>query len=630
MDASVAARCPLSVSLLFFSQERRLSRKQRMSKKTRHGAEKRRKAQEALLDEANQCFQRGEYVPAQNICREILARDSSNIGSLNLLGLIHQALGHHVEAIEFFNQAIALNGFEAACHYNVGSSYQDIKRWREAALHFSKAIALGLGGKSIENLILENTSIAACLERVEKRWPIAIDDYELFGVSGIESFANDVFLQCALKSLLIQGLPFEVFLTHVRSALLRLADSMTKESRVVDERITELSCALAQQCFINEYIYAAGNEELALAIKLRALLRERVEARAEVSPLVLGAVAAYFPLHSLGLDGALLAKDWPESVVELLRQQILEPSEERQDRSAIPVLTVIDDSVSQQVMQQYEENPYPRWNVNPLAMLAGQQKSRSSIVEESESGRELDILIAGCGTGQHPVQTATLFPHAHILAIDMSLASLAYARRKTLEEGIRNVEYAQADILKLESIGRTFDRVEVLGVLHHLANPKDGWRVLLSLLRRNGQMRVALYSRIARRPILDAYALIRERGYRATDEDIRKFRREIMRSSKNPRWQSVIRSPDFYSISGCRDEFFNVMAHWITIPEIKALLDELNLLFLGFDVAPQIKESFVRQFPGDATLYNLDFWHTFEESNPATFGGMYFFTIAKN
>ncbi len=30
-----------------------------------------------------------------------------------------------------------------------------------------------------------------------------------------------------------------------------------------------------------------------------------------------------------------------------------------------------------------------------------------------------------------------------------------------------NIEYAQADILKLGDIGRTFDIIESVGVLHH-------------------------------------------------------------------------------------------------------------------------------------------------------------------
>ena len=41
-------------------------------------------------------------------------------------------------------------------------------------------------------------------------------------------------------------------------------------------------------------------------------------------------------------------------------------------------------------------------------------------------------------------------------------------KRKTRELGLKNVEYAQADILKLQSIDRSFDVIEAGGVLHHL------------------------------------------------------------------------------------------------------------------------------------------------------------------
>ena len=35
-------------------------------------------------------------------------------------------------------------------------------------------------------------------------------------------------------------------------------------------------------------------------------------------------------------------------------------------------------------------------------------------------------------------------------------------------------------------------------------------------------------------------------------------------------------------MSGCRDMFFNVMEHRLTLPEIAAFLKEQNLSFLGF------------------------------------------------
>ena len=45
------------------------------------------------------------------------------------------------------------------------------------------------------------------------------------------------------------------------------------------------------------------------------------------------------------------------------------------------------------------------------------------------------ILIAGCGTGQHSIGTASRFSGCHVTAVDLSLASLAYAQRKTTEIG---------------------------------------------------------------------------------------------------------------------------------------------------------------------------------------------------
>jgi len=274
-------------------------------------------------------------------------------------------------------------------------------------------------------------------------------------------------------------------------------------------------------------------------------------------------------------------------------------------------------------MHQYEENPYPRWTRHPLAALSNQK----ALADGSHSGRE--ILIAGCGTGEHPFGIARKSPEARILAIDLSRVSLAYARRKTREEGLRNIEYAQADILNLSTIGRTFDRIEAVGVLHHLADPKAGWRVLLGLLAPNGIMRVGLYSEAARRPIVEARAIVAERGYPSTAEGIRALRQTIIREKDEPRWKSLVQTVDFYSMSGCRDMFFNVMEHRPTIPEIKSFLDDEELSFLGFELDPKVLEKFQQQNPGADSLTDLDAWAAFEAANSQTFLNMYLFSIRK-
>src|SRR5262249_54071423 len=121
---------------------------------------------------------------------------------------------------------------------------------------------------------------------------------------------------------------------------------------------------------------------------------------------------------------------------------------------------------------------------------------------------DVDFLIAGCGTGRQAIETASWFPGARVLAVDLNLANLAYAKRKAEEAGLGGIEYAQADILGLGSIDRRFDVVDAVGGLHDLADPAHGWRVLLSLLRPAGFMRIGLYRRSMREDIGAARALI--------------------------------------------------------------------------------------------------------------------------
>ena len=55
-----------------------------------------------------------------------------------------------------------------------------------------------------------------------------------------------------------------------------------------------------------------------------------------------------------------------------------------------------------------------------------------------------------------------------MLAIDLSAASLGYAKARTGALGVTNIDYAQADILQLGATGRTFDMIQSAGVLSPL------------------------------------------------------------------------------------------------------------------------------------------------------------------
>ena len=214
-----------------------------------------------------------------------------------------------------------------------------------------------------------------------------------------------------------------------------------------------------------------------------------------------------------------------------------------------------------------------------------------------------------------------------MLAVDISLASLGYASMRAAS--VANLEYAQADILQLGTINRAFDMIEVTGVLHHLRDPFAGWRVLLSILRPGGFMRLGLYSRLGRQEVEALRAWIAQRGYRPVSDDIRRCRQQIMASEAGERFTTVTRSPDFASTSACRDLLFHVHESQLTLLEIHAFLAEEKMSFLGFELESQFAERYRARFPHDMAMTKLDLCHQFEMENPNTFADMYQFWIQK-
>ena len=242
-------------------------------------------------------------------------------------------------------------------------------------------------------------------------------------------------------------------------------------------------------------------------------------------------------------------------------------------------------------------------------------------------GTERALSIDGCGTGRDAIFVARQFRGARVLAIDLSSTSLSYAQRKTRELQVPNVEYAQADILELGNVARTFDFIGAVGVLHHLADPFEGWRVLLSRLRPGGFMCLGLYSALARAPVARAREFIAARGFAGTPADIRRFRQDVVDSDTSPEIRSLTRSRDFYSMSECRDLAFNVLERPVTLGEIESFLAALRLHFLGFELDPRVLDRYRERFADDSRATNLGNWARFEADNPHTFTAMYKFWI---
>ena len=357
--------------------------------------------------------------------------------------------------------------------------------------------------------------------------------------------------------------------------------------------------AIAHQCFNTEYVF----EET-----------PNPGARPKAVPEYI-AYACHRPLWTLENPEAAAAALEASPFARLARRQIREPLEERRLAKEIASLSGATSAVSAAVQAQYEANPYPRW-------------LRTQALAESPPPHPKDILVAGCGTGQHAISTALRFPGSRVLAIDLSLASLAYAKRKTIELDLRNIEYRQADILAMGGLAQRFDLIECLGVLHHLEDPFAGWRTLAGLRQPGARMRIGLYSELGRRAIVRARELIAAEGWAPDARGIRACRAAI-RARHDDLFQQIIRNEDFYSMSGCRDLLFHVHEHRFTLPQVGAMIERLGLKFLGFELPDSgaALAGYRSRYPQDAAAIDLGKWHQFETEFPDTFSRMYQFWV---
>jgi SAM-dependent methyltransferase/tetratricopeptide (TPR) repeat protein len=467
------------------------------------------------------------------------------------------------------------------------------------------------------SLIKLDRGVSECIARANAAWPKRLPANELFGPAGITALSQNQLLRRLLEIDPVTDLGLERVLTDARYSML-----MNAANGAADKGLLDFYCAGARQCFINEYVFAVTESETDRAAQLRATLNTALATDEQISALSLAVAGSYFPLHTLSNPQALLDRPWPPCVDALLVQQIKEPAQERQIAATIPTLTAIEGEVSRAVRAQYEENPYPRW------VQAG-PPGQPPILSERQAGQSLDVLIAGCGTGLSTAEFARHARAARILAIDLSLASLSYAKRMAQSFGLNNIEFAQADIMKLSSIGRDFDFIDASGVLHHLGDPWAGWRVLLSLLRPGGAMEVGLYSERGRRNVVAARAMIARRGYRPVPEDIRRCREDIAAAEDGSLLKSLARSDDFFSMSECRDLLFHPQEHRLSLPDIKVFLANNHLQFAGFILPQAILRRFAMRFPDPAAMTDLDRWNTFESEAPDTFAGMYLFSLHK-
>ncbi|MDC1507689.1 tetratricopeptide repeat protein [Oceanospirillaceae bacterium] len=571
-------------------------------------------------------------------------------------------MGELGAAIKSYKQAIKINPDLHNAHNNMGNALKDMGKLTAAIESYKRAIKINSShedayrnlGKSLQNVVFTRPDsdlksiIHSMLESANQARPKdivaaalsllklepAVKEFLSTHVSGedlqlLERLIANVDEEPLFLKLMtlcpLGDLAFEKILTNARSVLLMSANNIS----AAPATLCFLS-ALALQCFANDYLYHQTDEETKSLTILETLVVQALLKGIQPSPQWVLILGSYKALHQYQWCGQL---SLTQDLQAILAMQVFEPQQEHYLKTKIPILKELSDKVSSKVRDQYEESPYPKWidlglilSPAPIAKVVKALKVRLADHKIFEVEAPA-ILIAGCGTGQHSIDTAARFKNAKVLAIDLSLSSLAYAQRKTEALGVQNLEYMQADLLDLGQLNKTFDIIESSGVLHHMEKPMAGWKVLVSCLKVGGLMKIGLYSELARQHIVKMREEIQQLNTETDHIGMKRFRNGVIRS-KSPHHQLIISSPDFHSMGSLRDLLFHVQEHRFTIPQIQHCLTKLGLKFCGFEVGI-ITQDFKRTNPGEDDAYDLIKWHTYEQAHPHAFAGMYQFWCQK-
>ena len=312
-----------------------------MNRKERRAAAKRSHAAGAappsadaagLFAEAVRQHQLGRMFDAEALCRAVLSREARHAGALHLLGVIamqrglfEEAAGHFGKAAEIrpdiaighhslgnalaaagrpdaaavaIERALALAPDFAEAHKDLGLALMAQGRFKEASKSFARALQLvpelaENAADTVATLLAVNPALREGVARAAAAWPDHLTIEQMLGAPGLAALADDAMLLAVLKGTTVRDVALERFLTVDPS---RGAQAGWRPAR---RQALEFLCALARQCFNNEYVFAESPDETDLAERQRASLIEALEQGTAIAPVRLVALASYRPLASL-------------------------------------------------------------------------------------------------------------------------------------------------------------------------------------------------------------------------------------------------------------------------------------------------------------------------------------------
>ena len=456
---------------------------------------------------------------------------------------------------------------------------------------------------------------------------------------GLNIFADKVIYDTEFQDIVLTPLNFEIikkviflnqvaeiFLSSLRSFILN--ESINNiDNLVKEEKLTLFLYNLTFYHLRNEFCSVENeldNQNLKI---LCERVNKKIENQETILKIEILILLCFNPVSNnkkitkellLGIDETFFQ--------EIITQQIDKKNQEKRIKNKIEKMHSIENGVSINVRNQYENNPYPRWDED----IIKQKVPYINVIKNQISTNINDIkikkiLVAGCGTGLHPINIALHDRSVSIDAIDLSSASLAYGKKKAEEMNIENINWYQADILNLKKNNVMYDVIESVGVLHHMEDPKKGFDTLSSRLKNDGLMKIGLYSRAFRKTLDSNKDLIKKNIISKDISSIKKARKLLME-------KEILNLKDYFLTSPFIDLLMHEQELSFDIDELK-LLFEKEFKFLGFSFSVNNKSK-INQLLKDngldkSNMNEIDNWKKLEQVDCYLFKSMYEFWLQK-